>query len=60
MTGDTHQQLAEVLDELEKLGAQTPSFRIANLSEHEASTWLRSETRRLEKLARTTGEMHTA
>lgn len=56
--GDTHQQLAEVLDELEKLGARTPSFRIDSLSEHVAATWLKSETRRLEQLARTTGELH--
>lgn len=58
MAGDIHQKLAEVLDELEKLGAQTPSFRVASLSEHEAKTWLRSEERRLEHLARTTGELH--
>jgi hypothetical protein len=58
MTGDTHQRLAEVLDELEKLGARTPSFRIAALSQHEAETWLRSEQRRLEQLAKSTGELH--
>lgn len=59
MVGDTHQKLAEVLDELEKLGARTPSFRVDSLTEKSAAIWLRSESARLEQLARSTGELHT-
>ena len=56
--GDTHQELAEVLGELEHLGARIPTFTVANLSEHEAVLWLRSEKARLALLTRTTGELH--
>lgn len=59
MNGDVHQKLAEVLDELERMGARVPTFQVASLSEHEASTWLRSESRRLEQLARVSGDLHS-
>lgn len=58
MVGDVHQKLAETLDQLTQMGARVPTFNVAGLSEREAGVWLRSEQRRLEQLAKSTGELH--
>lgn len=55
---DEHEQLKEVLERLQGLGARVPSFDVDHLSTHEAKIWLRSETARLEQFARVTWEQH--
>lgn len=56
---DSHYELVGILADLKKLGATVPSFSVHHLSDHEAATWLRSERRRLEHLARAMGEQHS-
>ena len=54
----THDELQRVLNQLDDLNAQVVTFKVENLSEHEAAGWLRSEGRRLERLVRATGDEH--
>jgi hypothetical protein len=55
---ETHSRLQRVLNELDDMNAGVVAFRVEALSETEAAGWLASESRRLAKYVRASGEQY--
>lgn len=55
---ETHAALEAVLRQLESLNANVATFSVESVSEDVAARWLRSESRRLNKLVGAMGDAH--